>query len=350
MNSSKEIALSVARHFSISGTPLSAIPFGNGHIHKTYLVKTNTPGVSGYILQKVNQNIFKQIPELCLNISKITKFMQSGLELLPTRFGEFQHKDADGEYWRMFNYIPDSQVHERTSDLRLANEAGRAVGSFQQQLAGFREELTIILPGFHDLIRRERELDQAILNDNAKRAQTSEDIIQEYKKHSAFLNEYESKLRDTSVPVRITHNDTKLNNILFDKKGIHICLIDLDTVMPGYAAYDYGDALRTLANNAHEDATNINEVSFNMEICRAFTQGYLSKARAFLTAKEISLLPEAPGLMTYIIGIRFLTDYLNGDTYYYTRYEKHNLTRARVQLTLLNQIMDNLGIIRSYAE
>ncbi|MBU2651339.1 MAG: phosphotransferase [Bacteroidetes bacterium] len=350
MSSSSEIALSVARQFSINGIPLSAIPFGNGHIHKTYLVKTNTPGVSGYILQKINHNIFKQVPELCLNISKITKFMHSGLELLQTRFGSFHYKDDDGGYWRMFNYIPDSRVYERTSDLRLANEAGRAVGSFQHQLAGFSEELTVILPHFHDLKRREKELDQAILNDNAKRLNTSRELILEYKKHSAFLNEYESQLKDVSVPIRITHNDTKLNNILFDNKGNHICLIDLDTVMPGYAAYDYGDALRTLANNAIEDATNINEVSFNMEICRAFTKGYLSKAKAFLTAKEIRLLPEAPGLMTYIIGIRFLTDYLNGDTYYYTRYEKHNLIRARVQLTLLNQIMDNLEQIRSYAE
>lgn len=338
--------LNIASNFKIAGEPASWEAIGNGHIHKTYRIKTGQNDNPGYVLQLVNTSIFPDAAKINSNINNVTRHIKSPLQMIPAKDGRYYFLQDDGLFWRMFNFIPGSRTIEKTSDPAVAFEAGKAIAAFQKGLEAFSGKLHIILPGFHSLEKREHELMSAfrlVANERKKKAEV---VYRNFLRHSSYMKNYEQGLINSGIPFRITHNDTKLNNILFDEQGKAICMIDFDTVMPGYVAHDFGDALRTLANNAPEDATNINDISFNTELCSAFTKGYLSQAVSFLTKAEYRLLPEAPAFMTYLIGIRFLADYLNGDIYYHTRYQDHNLDRARTQTALLDQIFQQKEAIQ----
>mgnify|MGYP006299040455 CR=1 FL=1 len=338
--------LDIASKFKIPGKAISWKPIGKGHIHKTYVIKTGKEDLEQFILQKVNTKIFPETIELNNNIASVTRHSSSPLQMIQAYDGRFYYSSDNGDFWRMFNYIPESLTIDNTSDPDIAFEAGKAIAGFQKDLNDFTGKIHIILPEFHKLERRQRELSEAIKNNLSGKLENAEDLVQQYDNFSSIMKDYENRLTKTGIPFRITHNDTKLNNILFNKSGKAICMIDLDTVMPGYVAYDYGDALRTLANNAPEDATNIDNVSFNMKLCNAFTKGYLTEARSFLTKQEQRLLPEAPAFMTYLIGIRFLADYLNGDVYYQISHQEQNLDRARTQMALLDQIFQKKEAIQ----
>lgn len=338
--------LNIASNFKIAGEPTSWEAIGNGHIHKTYRIKTGRNDNPGYVLQLVNTSIFPDAAKINYNINNVIRHLKSPLQIIPAKDGRYYFLQDDGLFWRMFNFIPGSRTIEKTSKPAVAFEAGKAIAAFQKGLEAFSGKIHIILPGFHSLEKREHELMSALRLDANERMKKAEVVYRNFLRHSSYMKDYEQGLINSGIPVRITHNDTKLNNILFDKQGKAICLIDLDTVMPGYIAHDFGDALRTIANNASEDATNINDVSFNMELCNAFTKGYLTEARSFLTKEEQKMLPEAPAFMTYLIGIRFLADYLNGDVYYQISHQDHNLDRARTQMALLDQIFQKKGAIQ----
>jgi Ser/Thr protein kinase RdoA (MazF antagonist) len=341
-------------HFNTDDDVISIHLFGEGHIHETYLVETQNHRPD-YILQKINHNIFRDIAGMMQNIEAVTRHInrklldsprhnpdRESLTLVSTRSGHSYFKDDDGNFWRMFTFIPDTVSYQIISDPDLALEAGKAIGKFQFILSDLESPLVETIPDFHNINLRISQFNSSRENDPANRlAEIPGDILfaeQRFEK----MKDYLQALKDQAV-LRATHNDTKLNNILFDQNKKALCLIDLDTVMQGYVHFDYGDALRTMANTAAEDEKDLTKVKFNREVYEEFTKGYLGSAGSFLTAAELALLPYAPVYLTFIIGLRFLTDYLNGDTYFRIHHPGHNLERARVQFKLVTEIEKTLN-------
>jgi hypothetical protein len=323
--------------------------FGEGHIHETYLVETQNHQPD-YILQKINHNIFRNIPGMMSNIEIVTRHFREKLKDLPghipdresltlinTRSGQSFLQDEKGNYWRMYTFIPCTVTYQIMTDPALAFEAGKAIGFFQSMLTDLKAPLVETIPDFHNINFRIRQYQNAKENDGARRAKIiPEDMLFAEQRFDRMQSYYRS-LSEKAV-IRATHNDTKLNNILFDQDHNALCLIDLDTAMPGYVHFDYGDALRTMANTSAEDEKDLTKVQFNKEVYDLFTAGYMQAAGSFLTPAEKELLPFAPICLTYIIGLRFLTDYLNGDVYFRIYHPEHNLDRARVQFKLVQEM------------
>jgi len=323
--------------------------YGNGHINDTYLINTNP----GYILQKINKNVFKNPPEVMENIEKVTAFLsdkiaaaggnpdRETMHVIKAKDGKSFYEASNGEFYRMYKFIDKSTSYDSAAeDPSLFYEAARAFGKFQAMLADFpMDQLNETIPKFHDTRNRFMNLKNAVEKDICGRAAgVKEDIDLAF----SFENEVGiivDGLADGSLPLRVTHNDTKLNNVLIDnetKKGL--CVIDLDTIMPGSLLYDFGDALRFGASNAAEDETDLSKVTFNLDCFESFTKGFLEELPD-ITEREKELLPFSAMLITYECGIRFLTDYLEGDTYFKTKYENHNIDRARNQLKLACDIV-----------
>jgi Ser/Thr protein kinase RdoA (MazF antagonist) len=324
---------------------MSVKGWGEGHIHETFLVETKDHNPD-YILQKINKNIFKNIPGMMSNIDAVTRHARKKLTgypgmdtitLVQTRSGDSFFIDENEDYWRMFIYIPGTVTHQNVTGPEMAFEAGTSIGSFQAMLADLETPLIKTIPDFHNINLRISQYEQAKAGDPAGRAASIPadlDFVEvRFKKMMSYLR----SLQENAV-TRATHNDTKLNNILFNRENKAICLIDLDTVMPGFVHFDYGDALRTLANTAAEDEKDLSKVHFNLAVYHAFTRGYLETAGKMLSKSELDLLPYAPVYLTFIIGLRFLTDYLNGDVYFRIDHPEHNLERARVQFRLVEEI------------
>ena len=343
------ITTSIIPQFNLHGPPVNVTRWGEGHIHETYLVETQDHKPD-YILQKVNHNVFRNIPGMMQNIEAICSHLRRKLSNMPghnpetesltvifTKDGKSWYEDDSGNSWRVYVYIPDTTIYQKLSDPALAFEAGRAVGNFQSMLSDLETNLVDTIPDFHNIIYRISQYYQARGDDAQNRkAKIPEDIRFAEERFSSMRSFYENLLG--KAVIRATHNDTKVNNVLFDENDKALCLIDLDTVMPGYVHFDYGDALRTMANTALEDERDLSKVHFNVEIYDAFTKGYLQEAGTFLTSDEHNMLPYAPIYLTFIIGLRFLTDYLNGDTYFRIHYPDHNLVRARVQFKLVGEM------------
>ena len=341
--------ISVLSNFHLSAEAIDIRSFGEGHIHETYLVVTKDHSPD-YILQEINHNIFKDIPGMMKDIEAATKHLRLKLSGMPghdpgreslalvySNNGNSFYKDEDGQYWRMYVFVPGTVTHQLMTKPKLAAEAGRIIGLFQSLLSDLDAPLIDTIHGFHDINLRIGQFSEARSADPAGRVTgVITDICfaeQQFEKMSSYF----ASLRQNAV-IRPTHNDTKLNNILFDAYGKALCLVDLDTIMPGYVHFDYGDALRTMANTALEDETDLTKVHFNQEIYNTFTAGYLSEADRFLTMKEKELLPYSPIYLTFIIGLRFLTDYLNGDIYFRIHRPGHNLDRAKVQFRLVEEM------------
>ncbi|MCA1757798.1 MAG: aminoglycoside phosphotransferase family protein [Bacteroidales bacterium] len=353
-------------HFRTAAVPLEIERYGTGHIHDTYRVVT-APGSHDYILQKLNQNVFRNIPALQQNIERVTthlraKFESSGcdadrrtLTLIPTTGGKSWHTTPDGECWRMYIFISDHRSWETVISPEQAVEGGRAIGRFQCMLADLPEPpLNDTIPFFHNIEKRLEAFHIALKADRHNRAGS-------VKWESEFVTSRQEKMksllrlgRQGIIPLRITHNDTKFNNILFDTNGRELCVIDLDTVMPGYIHYDFGDAIRTAASSCAEDETDPEKIYLNINLFRAFAKGYMEEMNPTLRCAEKEQLAFAPALITYTIGLRFLTDYLDGDNYFKIHRPGHNLDRARVQFrlvesneaqqTLMQQIIRELSV------
>ena len=346
--------------FDIAGNVLAVQAFGNGHINDTYRVITEGDDTPDYVLQRINHHIFRNVGMLMDNIIAVTrhirtKLSQQGvtdldrrvLRFLPTHEGDYYFFDGES-YWRLMICIADSESFD-VVNAKYSHFAGLAFGDFQNMLADIPVQLGETIPNFHNMEFRLWEFREAVRGNRAGRVGEVSDLIDAIEQRAEAMCEGERLHRAGLLPKRICHCDTKVNNILFDREGRVLCVIDLDTVMPNFIFSDYGDFLRTAANTAAEDEPNLSLVGFNMEIFEAFTRGYLESAR-FLTDIEIAHLPYAAALFPYMQTVRFLGDYLNGDTYYKIAYPEHNLVRARAQMKLLESVETCMPRMKSFIE
>ncbi len=333
---------SICQRFPLDGAVIACVPFGSGHINRTNLVVTSHERL--YVLQEINSHVFRDVPGLMSNMNAVCSHLRRKdpdprhvLTVIPTLEGELYHVTPDGHFWRMMGYIPGGvclDAPETDDDLR---QSGAAFGQFQHLLADFpADALVETIPHFHDTPDRFRQLHEAIRENRAGRLQevTAEvDALLAREKDADFLS---GLCREGRLPLRVTHNDTKLNNVMLDEATRRpLCVMDLDTVMPGLAAHDYGDAIRVGASTAAEDEKDLSRVHLSLERCRAFTEGFLGACGRSLTPLEVETLPWGARLMTLECAVRFMTDHLNGDVYFHTAYPGHNLDRCRTQLALL---------------
>ncbi|MDD2595803.1 MAG: aminoglycoside phosphotransferase family protein [Bacteroidales bacterium] len=340
----------ILSNFRMEGTPVEISLIGNGLINDTYKVRTVEEDVPDYVLQRINDNIFTDVDLLQHNIDIITdhirrKLSERGVSDLDRKSLKFiktgngkSYCHCDGEYWRMSEYIARSKSYEEVTP-ELAYLTGRYFGDFQNMLSDLHEgALGATIPNFHNMEFRIRQLKDAINNGRTDRVRSMQHIINEILDREDNMCLAERMGRAGTLPKRITHCDTKVNNMLFDENGDFLCVIDLDTTMPGYVLSDFGDFIRTAGNSGAEDDRNLDAVGLNMDIFRSFAKGYIEGARPFITDIEIKMLPFGAGLLTYMQTVRFLTDYLNGDTYYKIKYPEHNHDRTMAQFTLLKSI------------
>lgn len=322
--------------------------YGNGHINDTFIVEKNP----NYILQRINTEVFKNPDNVMENIMNVTshirkKIKQEGgnakresLKVYKTVDGKPYYRCKDGACFRLYNFIEDAISYDIVDDPEKLYSAGVAFGKFQRRLSDFpMEKLHETIKDFHNTPVRFEALKTAIKEDKAGRVKNVPEEIKFAMDREKFCDKVVKELDSGKIPLRVTHNDTKLNNVMLDKvTNEGVCVIDLDTVMPGSLLYDYGDALRFGGNTANEDEADVSKVTFDIEMFKAFTKGFLSELSQTITKKEKELLIFSIKLMTFECGIRFLTDYLNGDTYFKTHYENHNLVRARTQFKLISDI------------
>lgn len=341
-------------------TKASINPYGNGHINDTYLVSDNPK----YILQRINTSIFKQPERVMDNIAAVTehlrvKIEQAGgdpdretLTLVKTHDGKNFYKADDDNCFRLYYFIDNAVSYDKVENPVQFYNAAKAFGRFQNMLSDFpAEKLFETIPEFHNTGRRFEALEAAVREDRCGRAIEVQPEIEFAFARRRDTSVITDAIKDGTVPLRVTHNDTKLNNVMLDSDTNEgVCVIDLDTVMPGSMLYDYGDALRFGASSAAEDERDLSLVWFDLGLYESFTKGFIEELLPSLTKREIELMPSSVKLMTYECGIRFLTDYLNGDTYFKIHREKHNIDRARTQLKLvadIEQKMDRMSAIVS---
>lgn len=344
--------IEIASEFVIEGRIKSVTPLGCGHINETYLVKTVEENTIDYVLQKINNKIFKNIDHLTNNIQKVTghiaekielnktgKILTQKLELIQTKNNLFYFVDNEEGYWRMYNFIKDSYCYEIIDNQHKAKKAGLAFGKFQSLLADLPfNELFEIIPDFHNIKTRYYTFIQTIEKNPINRISEAKNEIEFVNSTIEELIVMQQLIDDGQIPLRITHNDTKINNILFDKNDNPVCIVDLDIVMPGSVLYDFGDAIRTATNTAAEDEADLSKISMNIELFKAYFEGYYESTKDFLTENEINNLALSAKYITFIMGLRFLTDFIDGDNYYKIHSEKHNLQRAKAQFTLFKSI------------
>ena len=332
----------ILKHFNIE---LDVDSYGNGHINDTYLCDCDPK----YILQRINKEIFTNPPGVMQNIAAVTEHLvkkikaaggnpqKETLQIVKTIEGENFYKSSDGEYYRMYVFVDDTVTKETAEKPEDLYQAAKAFGKFQNMLADFpADTLYDTIPDFHNTKKRIETFKEIIEADKFDRLKYVQDEVNYALSLVDEMGIVVDLLESGELPLRVTHNDTKLNNVLFDEKTDEaMCVIDLDTVMPGSLLYDFGDALRFGASSGTEDEKDLSKIYFDLDKYKAFTQGFLEELSSSITEKEIELLPFSAKLLTYECGIRFLGDYLNGDVYFRKHYDGHNLDRARTQLKLV---------------
>ena len=347
----------IIRNFDVE---VSISPYGNGHINDTYISESNPR----YILQRINHSVFKNPEQVMENILGVTEFLKDKikriggdpdretLNVVKTISGDTLYKTSDGEYYRMYKFIEGSRSYDVPESPDMLYQAARAFGRFQNLLSDYpAESLFETIKDFHDTRKRFENLRKAVEADKCGRCKLVEKEIE-----FAFAREKETgiivdAISDGSVPLRVTHNDTKLNNVMLDENtGEGVCVIDLDTVMTGSLLYDYGDALRFGASSGAEDEQDLDKIWFDLEMFEAFTKGFLEEVGGSLTKTERKLLAFSAKMMTYECGIRFLTDYLEGDTYFKIHRENHNLDRCRTQFKLVADMEEKMNEMNSIVE
>ena len=335
-----EHELAILRQFCLDAEPASCTPYGCGHINRTYLVAT--AGGRCYILQKINHHTFRDVAGLMENIELVTEHLRrkstdprSVLTLIRTKDGK-SYLEADDGYWRVFRFVEDSICLQQPESDADFYESAVGFGTFQQLLSDFpAEKLHETIPNFHNTPDRYRAFHETLTRDPMHRAAQVQPEIEFALARQAEMAALQNALDAGELPLRVTHNDTKLNNVLFDAKTRRaLCIIDLDTVMPGSALYDYGDSIRFGAATAAEDERELDKMEMSLERFRVFTRGYV-RACPGLTQKELELLPLGAKVMTMECGVRFLTDHIDGDNYFSIHREGQNLDRARTQFKLV---------------
>lgn len=340
----------IAELFVLEGEVKEIIPYGEGHINLTLLVTTTK---KRYIMQKMNTRVFPDPDKLMENICGVTEHLKArGVETLnvvPTKDGKSFVKGE--ECYRVYDFIEGTATYQTATDKAVFRNSGKAFGQFQNYLAEFdASKLTETIKRFHDTPKRFADFKEALSKDCMGRAKECQKEIDFILSHENTYGIAMAGLADGSIPLRVTHNDTKLNNVLMDAKtGEARAVIDLDTIMPGSMLFDFGDSIRFGASTAAEDEKDLTKVHFDIDLFKVYAEGYCGEVKDSITAREAELLPYGAYLMTIECGMRFLADYLAGDTYFATKYEGHNLVRCRTQLRLAeemeNQFKEMSGII-----
>ena len=344
--------------------------FGEGHINETYAVYMPGPegtDVPRYVLQRVNIHVFKNPAQVMENIFSVTEYLREvirkeggdldreTLSYIKTKSGDTYFEDADGQPWRCLHYVPNSICHQTVEEPQQFYQSARSFGHFLKQLGDYpAERLYETIPRFHDTVKRFQDFSEAVRKDVKNRAGQCREEIDFALAREADCGVLMKQLQEGVLPLRVTHNDTKLNNILFDADTDQgLCIIDLDTIMPGLAANDFGDSIRFGASTAEEDEPDLSKVHFDIHLYELYVKGYLEMARDVLTPAEIDSLPWGARLMTLECGMRFLADYLQGDVYFKTAYPDHNLVRARTQFRLVKEMEEQFDsmyeILRKYS-
>lgn len=343
-------------------------PFGEGHINETYAVymPTEAGDEFAYILQRVNNNVFKDPAGVMENIFGVTEYLRNvireeggdpdreTLSCIKTKDGRTFFEDSEEQPWRCYNYIPNSVCYQLVEEPEQFYQSGNSFGHFLKQLGNYpAASLNETIPDFHNTVKRFANFQRAVKRDIKNRAITCRQEIKFALDREADCAVLVKQQEEGKLPLRVTHNDTKLNNILFDAEtGRGLCIIDLDTIMPGLAANDFGDSIRFGAATAEEDERNLDLMHFDISLYELYVKGYLEATEGVLTPEEIESLPWGARLMTLECGMRFLTDYLEGDTYFKTAYPEHNLVRARTQFRLVDEMEQQFEkmqeIVRQY--
>jgi len=354
---------SIVRHFTFDGEFIKAEPYGFGHINDTYAAyfKKANGLTHRYIIQRINHNVFKSPENLMNNIEGVTrhlrkKILSAGgdperetLNIIPTVKGKSFFKTEEGNYWRGYVFIEDAQTYQIVENLEHLRNAGKAFGIFQKLMGDFpASQLYETIPNFHHTGKRYEAFQDAVAKDFMGRASSVKEEIEFAQKRASDTAILVNLLKDGQLPLRVTHNDTKFNNVMIDNKtGEGICVIDLDTVMPGLSLYDFGDSIRSGTNPADEDEKDLSKVCMDITLYENFTRGFLEAAGDFLTPKEIEYLPFSAKMMTFECGIRFLTDHLNGDVYFKVHREDHNLDRCRTQFKMVADMEAKFGEMKA---
>ena len=343
----------IVSHFNIKYECQDFEKNTTGHINESYLIKINSSDHPGYFLQWINNNIFKNVEGLMDNICAVTNHLAAKLkenkdlafkvlEVIPCNNGKNYYLDPDGQYWRLYTFIEDAHGYDVVKNAEIAYKGGKAFGLFMSLLADLpADNLTDTIPDFHNLEKRLATFNASVVTDKANRVNEVAREIEFVKTRTAQMMSIPALIKSGQLPMRITHNDTKFNNILFDSSDQALCIVDLDTVMPGSILFDFGDSIRTGANMAVEDEKDLSKVDINLTIYEAYTHGFLKRTFSTLTETEINNLAFSARFMTFIIGLRFLTDFIDGDTYFRTSYPEHNLVRAKVQFRLVEAMEKN---------
>ena len=356
----------VAARFRTKGAAAEHAPYGNGHINDTFLVVCGTQEGERrrYILQKMNHSIFKMPQQLMENVVNVTEYLREmiarrggdpdreTLNVVKTKDGSNYYLDDEGNYWRMFLFVEQTVCLEKVESAKDFYDSAVAFGNFQKMLSDYpAQTLYETIPNFHNTPSRFSDFQRAVQEDRMGRAAQAKEEIAFALAREADTRVLTDMLKAGELPLRVTHNDTKLNNILFDadtKKAI--CIIDLDTVMPGLSHYDFGDSIRFGASTGAEDEKDLDKIEMDLSLFEAFTKGYLEGCGGSLTEKEIEMLPMGAKLMTYECGIRFLADFLEGDTYFKIHRDGHNLDRARTQFKRVKDMEDKWADMAAIVE
>ena len=357
----------IVRRFRFEGDFSSASPYGKGHINDIYLaVFKSNASTKRYILQRINHNVFLDPKGLMRNIEAVTSHLSQKIEILggdprretltliPTVDGNYYLQTEEGDYWRAYHFINNARTYEFVESLDHVYHVAKAFGNFQNRLSDYPStQLVETIPDFHNTRVRFDSLIEAVNKDHLNRAGSSKPEIEFVQQHVKDTSVLVDMLEQGQLPERITHNDTKFNNVMIDNEtGVGVCVIDLDTVMPGISLYDFGDAVRSLANPAAEDERDLTQVLFDLEIFDRYTNGYLDAVGDILSPAEIRHLPFSAVLMTLECGMRFLTDHLQGDTYFKIHRQGQNLDRCRTQLKMVadmeSQFDDMLKLVEKY--
>jgi len=340
-----------------------AAPYGSGHINDSFLLKNEHADGPHYLLQRINTSIFSNVDGLTENMLRVTDHlkrkladgsgdpMKEVMTLIPTHDGKYYHRDPAGNYWRMLHFLSDTRSYDMVSTEKQAYQGGKAFGKFQSMLSDFPSEVLYeVIPNFHNIKFRLAQLQEAIEKNLAGRLDTVHEELALVKLHADAMLYFQQPETASMLPKRVTHNDTKFNNVLLNSNDEAQCVIDLETVMEGYVAYDFGDAIRTIINTAAEDEADLKKINLNLPLFQAYTKGYLENAAGFLTDLEIQSLIKGVLLFPYMQGVRFLTDHLNGDTYYKIKFPNHNLQRARAQFQLFRILHEKAPLIQQIIE
>lgn len=341
--------------FNTSSDFVNSFEINSGHINDTFHIETETPPY--YILQRINHLVFQNVPSLMQNKVSISKHLSQKLSHIydeklhkyvltfaNTKSGENFYIDENGNYWNLMLYVDNCVNYLTVEESKHAYEAGRIFGEFLYLTKDFdSSSLYEVIPNFHTMSFRFRQFDEAVLKADENRKSNAKELVDLANSLRGEMTKLEVLTAQKKIPLRVTHNDTKISNVLFSQKGEALCVIDTDTVMQGIIHFDFGDAIRIICNTADEDEKDLSKIAFNLDYYEAFTKGFIGSMKNEILEIEVEYLAFSAKMMTFIIGLRFLTDFLNNDIYFKTAYETHNLVRAKNQFQLINNIEKNMN-------